>query len=121
MKVNCKEENLRFSPEGEPRKIFVDIDETICFFPTKRMYDLAEPNYKNIAKINKLYDEGNIITYWTARGSSQPDNEERMNHYKELTNKQLMGWGCKFHNLELGTKPQFDLLIDDKVKRIEEV
>ena len=47
-------ENLRFSPKGEPRKIFVDIDETICFFPPHaRHYDLAEPSYENIAKINK--------------------------------------------------------------------
>ena len=50
MKVNYKEENLRFSPEGEPRKIFVDIDETICFFPEKRIYELAVPNYENIEK-----------------------------------------------------------------------
>ena len=121
MKVNYKKENLRFSPEGEPRKIFVDIDETICFFPNKRRYEYAKPNYENIAKINKLYNEGNIITYWTARGSSQPDNEERINRYRELTYKQLEMWGCKFHSLELGNKPNFDLLIDDKVKRIEEV
>ena len=121
MKVVNKEENLRFSPEGEPRKIFVDIDETICFFPEKRIYELAVPNYENIEKINKLYDEGNIITYWTARGSSQPDNEERMNEYRDLTFGQLVSWGCLFHHLELGTKPNFDLLIDDKVKRIEEV
>ena len=121
MKVNYKEENLRFSPEGEPRKIFVDIDETICFFPERRTYDLAEPSHENIEKINKLYDDGNIITYWTARGSSQPDNEERMNEYRELTHNQLKEWGCKFHSLELGNKPNFDLLIDDKVKRIEEI
>ena len=114
-------ENLRFSPDGEPRKIFVDIDETICFFPNKRLYDLAEPSHENIAKINKLYAEGNIITYWTARGSSQPDNKERLSQYRELTLKQLKEWGCKFHFLELGNKPQFDLFIDDKAKRIEEI
>ncbi len=72
-------ENLRYSPEGEPRKIFVDIDETICFYSGKRRYDLAEPNLHNISKINKLYDKGNIITYWTARGCSQPDNINRLN------------------------------------------
>jgi len=30
-------------------------------------------------------------------------------------------WGCKFHYLEMGNKPSFDLLIDDKTKRIEEI
>ena len=48
--------------------IFVDIDETICFYNSERIYKDAIPNYKNIAKINKLYDEGHEITYWTARG-----------------------------------------------------
>ena len=114
-------EHLRFSPEGEPRKIFVDIDETICFYSSERIYDLAEPDYDNIAKINKLYDEGNIITYWTARGSSQLHNIDRLDEYKAITISQLDRWGCKYHDVQLGNKPQFDLLIDDKAMRIEEV
>ena len=114
-------EHLRLSPEGEPRKIFVDIDETICFYSSERIYDLAEPDYDNIAKINKLYDEGNIITYWTARGSSQLHNIDRLDEYKAITISQLDRWGCKYHDVQLGNKPQFDLLIDDKAMRIEEV
>ena len=46
----------------------VDVDETVCFYPDKRRYDEAVPNKENIAKINKLYDEGWKILYWTARG-----------------------------------------------------
>ena len=42
-------------------KIFVDIDETICFYEGERHYPDAVPNMENIAKINKLYDEGKII------------------------------------------------------------
>ena len=114
-------EHLRFSPEGEPKKIFVDIDETICFYSDKRQYDLAEPDHDNIAKINKLYDQGDIITYWTARGSSQLHNVLRVEQYRRLTKLQLDEWGCKYHFLELGNKPQFDLFIDDKAKRIEEI
>ena len=34
-------------------KIFVDIDETICFYDNERVYRDAIPNYENIAKINK--------------------------------------------------------------------
>ena len=46
-------EASRFAKEGEIRRALVDIDETICFYPDKRSYDLAEPSYENIAKINK--------------------------------------------------------------------
>ena len=114
-------EHLRFSPEGEPRKIFVDIDETICFYPGKREYELAEPDLHNISKINKMYDRGDIITYWTARGSSDRSNIGRIERLRDLTISQLDRWGCKFHDVQLGNKPQFDLLIDDKAKRIEEI
>ena len=44
------------------KKALVDIDETICFYSDKRVYELAEPNFENIAKINQLYDEGWHIT-----------------------------------------------------------
>jgi hypothetical protein len=37
--------------------------------------------------------------------------------------KQLVDWGCKFNYLKCGGehKPHFDLVIDDKAKRIEEL
>ena len=106
---------------------FVDIDETICFYQgsryqDNRVYEQAVPSYKNIAKINKLYDEGWTIIYWTARGSTQPDNQERLDYIRELTTQQLNDWGAKFHRLEIGDKkPLYDLVIDDKAKRIEEL
>lgn len=107
-----------------PQKIFVDIDETICFYTGRRSYELAEPSYNNISKINSLYDQGNIITYYTARG------KESKIDYFELTERQLKDWGCKYHFLITGTKstdpknptkPSWDLIIDDKSKRIEEI
>lgn len=101
---------------------FVDIDETICFYQGSRIYEQAIPSQENIAKINKLYDEGWVIIYWTARGSTQPDNQERLDYLRELTTKQLNDWGAKFHRLEIGDKkPLYDLVIDDKAKRIEEL
>ena len=51
-------------------KIYVDIDETICYYEGERNYPDALPIPENIAKINKLYDEGNHITYWSARGTA---------------------------------------------------
>ena len=107
------------------RVVLVDIDETICFYSGKRRYDLAEPNEKNIAKINKLYDEGWYVVYWTARGGSQKSISLGLCYY-EFTWKQLESWGCKFHDLSTGSKgkylkPACDMVIDDKAKRIEEL
>jgi len=95
--------------------IYVDIDETICHYEGKREYPLAVPLKVNIAKINKLYDEGHTITYWTARGAIS-----KIDWY-DLTKRQLDEWGCKYHTLNVGTKPHYDVLVCDKTKRIEEL
>ena len=97
--------------------IYVDIDETICFYDgvERSGYKNAIPDFGNIFKINKLYDEGHQITYWTARGKVSKIN------YYGLTKSQLEKWGCKYHYLSVGEKPNYDLLICDKTKRIEEV
>lgn len=96
-------------------KIFVDIDETICFYDGERNYPDAKPNLANIKKINTLYDNDNEITYWTARGSVTGID------WYDVTKKQLKEWGCKYHYLSVGEKPHYDLLICDKTKRIEEI
>jgi hypothetical protein len=118
-------ESHRFAPEGSTRVALVDIDETICFYPGKRRYDLAKPEYDYIAKINKLYDDGWKIVYWTARGGSEKSRKAGKCYY-DFTWKQLESWGCKFHDLSTGTKgehkkPPYDLVVDDKAKRIEEL
>tara|TARA_Y100000361_G_scaffold153852_1_gene176923 strand:+ start:106 stop:399 length:294 start_codon:yes stop_codon:yes gene_type:complete len=95
--------------------IYVDIDETICFYKGPREYPFAQPNFKNIEKINKLYDKGNEIIYWSARGTTTGID------WYEITLNQLQKWGCKYHNLNVGQKPPYDLLICDKTKRIEEI
>ena len=107
----------RFS-KGQ-KTALVDIDETICFYPNERKYNLAVPNMENIAKINKLYNDGWLVIYWTARGSMSGVD------FKEFTLGQLDSWGCKYHDLITGTdkypKPFYDMIIDDKAKRIEEL
>ena len=118
-------ESDRFASDGGKKVTLVDIDETICFYSGKRRYDLAEPSQENIAKINKLYDEGWHIIYWTARGGSEKSKREGKCYY-DFTWKQLESWGCKFHDLSTGTKgehkkPPYDLVVDDKAKRIEEL
>ena len=88
--------------------IYVDIDETICFYKRERNYPDALPILDRIKQINKLYDEGNKITYYTARGSVTGID------WESVTKKQLESWGCKYHNLSVGQKPHYDLLICDK-------
>ncbi len=99
------------------KKIYVDIDETICFYDgvDRLGYKNAIPDMDNINKINKLYDDGNYIKYYTARGSTSEID------YYDLTKSQLDKWGCKYHDLSAGKKPDYDLLICDKTKRIEEI
>lgn len=94
--------------------IYVDIDGTIC--NTKGSdYENSTPIPKNIEKINKLFDKGHEIIYWTARG------QRSRNDYTLLTREQLSKWGCKYSNLIMNHKPDYDLLICDKTRRIEEI
>jgi len=99
-------------------KYVIDIDGTICDKPECQEdcdYEISVPKSDRIAKINKLYDEGNQIIYLTARGmgrfGNNADLAKRM--FYELTKNQLDSWGCKYHKLVLG-KPSGDYYIDDK-------
>ena len=100
-------------------RIFVDIDGTIC--ETQRVgtawdYKNAKPVWENIEKINNLKEDGNEIVYWTARGSSSGID------WHDFTQSQLSKWGCLFDDLICGKrKGSFDMVIDDKAKRIEEI
>jgi dTDP-glucose 4,6-dehydratase len=88
----------------------VDIDDTICSTQhegDKAFYHLAKPITHRIDCINSLYDAGNTIIYWTARGSRSGID------YLELTKTQLAEWGVKAHDIRVG-KPSYDIWIDDK-------
>ena len=87
--------------------IYVDIDETICLTASDRNYANAKPLKERIAKINKLYDEGNTIIYWTPRGTGTGIN------WQDVTEKQFKKWNVKYHELKF-QKPIYDLFIDDK-------
>lgn len=88
-------------------KIYVDIDDTICTRSEDLDYKKAEPLKENIKKINKLYEAGHYIVYWTARGTMTGID------WRPTTEKQFEDWGVKYHELILG-KPNYDLFIDDK-------
>jgi mannose-6-phosphate isomerase-like protein (cupin superfamily) len=91
--------------------IFLDIDNTICRVNeadgAPHKYERAVPIPDRIARANALYEEGNTITYWTARGKASGVD------YSDLTRSQLAAWGCKYHALRFD-KPSYDLYVDDK-------
>ena len=92
--------------------LYIDIDGTICtekkvMGKSAKDYMGAKPYMDRIAVINKLYDDGHEIHYWTARGATSGKN------WTELTKEQLKKWGCKYTALHMG-KPHFDIYICDK-------
>lgn len=96
-------------------KYVIDVDGTICKKDHNLDYDQCYPLLERIKKINSLYDAGDTIVYFTARGMGRfSDNPEyAIKEFKQLTQNQLSKWGCKYHQLILG-KPSGDIYIDDK-------
>lgn len=88
-------------------KIVIDIDGTIC--SQEKDYSKAKPFLKRIKKVNELFDEGHKIIFFTARGY-----ETGMN-WRKITEKQLLRWGVKYHELILN-KPSADIYIDDRCR-----
>lgn len=84
----------------------VDIDGTICN-NTNGDYENAKPYTNRIKRMNQLYEEGNEVHYWTARGMNSGKD------WQELTRKQFKEWGIKYTSLNFN-KPAYDLWIDDK-------
>jgi hypothetical protein len=102
------------------KRYCVDIDGTICSPTVGRDYHKAEPWQDRIKVLNKLYDEGNYIIYFTARAMGRfADLPHSVASVKakevlfELTRQQLEEWGVKYHELIMG-KPHADFFIDDK-------
>jgi histidinol phosphatase-like enzyme len=108
--------------------IAVDLDDTLCFRPEGienlgvNKYHQCEPLVDNIEIINKLYDSGNTIIIYTARGM-YTFNFNIAKIYSELyppTLEQLEKWGVKFHQLVMGKFP-YDYLLDDKAIELSNI
>ena len=87
---------------------YFDIDGTLCSLVGKNKYAEALPNYAMIEEVNKLFDEGNTIVLYTARGRGSGID------WDDLIKKQVSDWGIKHHKLDTKTKPSWDWIIDDK-------
>jgi phosphoheptose isomerase len=84
----------------------MDIDNTICITDGNH-YLVSQPIKEVIDWVNKLYDEGNEIVFFTGRGSKSGED------WREWTKAQLATWGVKYHKLIFG-KPHYDIIVDDK-------
>jgi len=82
-----------------------DLDGTLCTECCS--YEEAKPMLSMVAKINRLYDAGNKIVISTARGAASGTC------WRELTERQLQGWGINYHSLIMG-KAYADYYIDNK-------
>jgi hypothetical protein len=84
-----------------------DLDGTLCT-NTYGDYEKAEPFHQRIKKLNDLYHDGNHIIIVTARGATTGID------WFNLTKNQLETWGVKYHDLYVGRKLHYDLIVDDK-------
>jgi len=102
-----------FHSEGMTNKVFCfDIDGVIAQLSPNNDYNLSQPNTHVIARINKLYEQGNYIILFTARGSKTGID------WMEVTKKQMSDWGVSFHELKLG-KPAADFYVDDRMVHLK--
>lgn len=102
------------------KKYVIDIDGTICN-TTNSDYENSKPIMSRIKKINKLYEEGNTIIYFTARGMGRSNNNIELSYenFYNITKLQLNKWNAKHTILLLG-KPSGDYYIDDKSIEIKQ-
>lgn len=92
----------------QKRTYCFDIDGVIASLSPANDYTKAIPLFENIKKINRLYDLGNEIILFTARGTKTKID------WTEITIKQMSDWGVKYHSLQFG-KPAADFYIDDRI------
>lgn len=106
---------------GRPKNYCFDLDGTLCTqvdahnygedANPERVYELAFPLKERIKLVNKLYDQGSKIYIDTARGTGIPD---KVDEWREMTERQLADWGVKYHELRCGVKFFAEEYIDDR-------
>ncbi len=97
--------------QGGQQFVF-DIDGVIAMKREDLDYGEAGPNDKMIRIVNQLYDWGNKIVLFTARGYVTGID------WRPVTEKQMKEWGVKYHELHMG-KPNADYYVDDKMLSLE--
>lgn len=88
-----------------------DLDGTLCRTPVsdgRNLYLQAEPYCERVRTVNALYRAGNRIVINTARGCASGKD------WGPETERQLAGWGLRYHELRTGSKPCGDVFVDDR-------
>lgn len=93
---------------GKKLKICCDIDGIIAGKTQGNNYSLACPMEKNIRILQRLYESGNEIVLYTARGYATGIN------WEDITKSQMEDWKVPYAKLVFG-KPDADFYIDDKL------
>lgn len=102
------------SPTPKPKTYCFDIDGVIATLTPNNQYDLAQPIAKTVALIKRLFETGNYIILFTARGYVTGID------WEPLTRQQMHEWGVPYHELKFG-KPAADYYIDDKLIGVDEL
>jgi len=91
-----------------------DIDGVLCV-QVEGNYEDAQPRPEMIDLVNRLYSRGNRIILHTSRfmGRAKNDRAEAERIGREFTERQLAGWGVRYHELWMG-KPRYDYVVDDR-------
>lgn len=94
--------------------ICADVDDTILTC-TNRDYDYAIPKQEMIDKLNKLYDNGNKIIYYTSRGMASCGGD--LEKIRKTKLPQLVHWleshNVRYSDIYIG-KPNADIYVDDR-------
>ena len=93
---------------SKSKTIVIDIDGTICTEEKTFERPLAKPLPGAKEKVNELYDAGNQIVFWTARGWEQ----------LRVTKEWLDHHGFKYNHLVMG-KLIADVFIDDRGRQFK--
>lgn len=93
---------------GGGKRFVFDIDGVIAQLSKELNYSQVGPREEMVKVINKLYDAGNYIVLFTARGYVTGKD------WSEVTKDQMKKWGLKYNELHFG-KPNADYYVDDKM------
>jgi len=88
-----------------------DIDGTICS-NTDGEYEDAKPFFEIIERVNRLFEEGNTIYFYTARGASTgKDWSEITKSHREVFNfLRAAGVGVNLHYIPVYRQPYYERL-----------
>lgn len=96
------------------RTFVFDIDGVIAGVVPDMDYAAAGPMEANIRIVNRLYDQGNRIVLFTARGTMTGID------WSAVTADQMARWGVRHHELRFG-KPAGDYYVDDRMVSLDDL